>query len=529
MEAADKCDGIQSFSLERFESNIKDHVEQFTSDSDDWPKSRKDKLMAAINADVLAGATNRSEDALMERLYQFQHDGFTYSAMVPKQRKICQLNQLTTSLALPSIPCDALVAGLSGASSDVFDDARALAGWLGFVSLRNAQTLRSYQKEVMRFRIFLETVRASKASHGTPVGDLNFLIRDASEMDVLLYEAHLAGKLKTGEALTPLLVPREILSKYGKKDQPFATLAAGHDDSVLTTLLQSYTTLKLKASSVNQALSILHALYEHLMRPDPSTKKAYVGANPIKRVKGSSNRMQRQTDRNFPIEAIQAMMQTVAQQLATKDEPLNKHTLIRRRWIAAMLFGLWGRRAEMARMRMCDFRHDGIRWGVKITRKGGKEQVLPVAPWVMKELMVYRQSLGMIALPETDDTTPCIGRLRRAKSEQDTPIDPDLIYREVCILAKDAAAHVRDRLVLPDLDDDVHRELLATRLSNITPHWFRHSGASISINTGAMSLENASKMLGHSSPVITAEMYYHPDENQISEGMEKLGSQVFKS
>lgn len=438
------------------------------------------------------------------------------------------------TLSLATIQSGTLSARFEPVSSDgIFDDARALAGWLGFVSLRNAQTLRSYQKEVMRFRMFLETIHFSMRSHET-VREQRFLLRDASEMDVLLYEAHLAGKLKTGEALTPLLVPGEILSKYGKKDQPFAVPISANETSSLTTPLQSYAALQLKASSVNQALSILHALYQHLMRPDPGTKSAYVGANPVKRVKGASNRMQRQTNRNFPIDAIQAMMQSIELQMAalpitTNEKDLLKRlTLSRRRWIAAMLFGLWGRRAEMARMRMNDFTHDGIRWSVRITRKGGKEQFLPVAPWVVKELMTYRQSLGLPPLPGVDETTPCICRVRIRKSIQDLPVDPDMIYREVCIIARDAAAHVREHLVLEKTMDDVNRALIAARLDDITPHWFRHSGASISINSGAMSLENASKMLGHSSPVITAEMYYHPDEDQISDGMEKLGGQVFQ-
>jgi integrase len=73
----------------------------------------------------------------------------------------------------------------------------------------------------------------------------------------------------------------------------------------------------------------------------------------------------------------------------------------------------------------------------------------------------------------------------------------------------------------------VQRELVAKRLDEISPHWFRHSGASIAINSGAMSLDNASKMLGHSSPTITAEMYYHPDEAQIEEGMQQLGAKAF--
>ena len=413
----------------------------------------------------------------------------------------------------------AQLAQAPASSNGVCDDAWALTGWLGFVSLRNKQTLRSYRKEVMRFRMFLEVVHATNAHRPS-----SFLLRDTTEMDVLLYEAHLSGRLRTGEAVTPLVVPGAILARYGKKDQPFVTYGAVPEHAPAMP-----TALQLKASSVAQALSILHALYQHWMLPDPVTKVAYVGANPVKRVKGASNRMQRQTNRNFPIEAVQAMMDAIEWQMRDLDDDApQRATLARRRWIAAMLFGLWGRRAEIARLRMCDFVHDGVRWGVHIVRKGGKEQVLPVAPWVIQELVNYRQFLSLTPLPSSDDESPCLRRLKETRSSAEKSVDPDLIYREVIALCKDTASMVRSATVMPDIGD-AERELLAHKLDDISPHWFRHSGASISINSGAMSLENASKMLGHSTPVITSEMYFHPSESQISDGMQKLGGQIFQA
>ena len=102
----------------------------------------------------------------------------------------------------------------------------------------------------------------------------------------------------------------------------------------------------------------------------------------------------------------------------------------------------------------------------------------------------------------------------------------NLIYREVSALCTDASQALRKHQVLPDLDG-INREMVALKLDEISPHWFRHSGASIAINTGAMTLENASNMLGHSSPIITAEMYYHPETSQIADGMERIGKGVF--
>ena len=110
--------------------------------------------------------------------------------------------------------------------------------------------------------------------------------------------------------------------------------------------------------------------------------------------------------------------------------------------------------------------------------------------------------------------------------QEEKPIDDRIIYREVLCVAHDASSLLRASLILPDLDA-VQREFVATRLEDLTPHWFRHSGASIAINSGAISLENASKMLGHSSPDITARMYFHRSDSQILEGMQKLGGEAF--
>jgi len=74
--------------------------------------------------------------------------------------------------------------------------------------------------------------------------------------------------------------------------------------------------------------------------------------------------------------------------------------------------------------------------------------------------------------------------------------------------------------LMPEIDP-LQRSIAASTLSRISPHWFRHAGASIAIESGAMSLDNASKVLGHSSSVVTASMYYHPDEKLMAEGLQK--------
>lgn len=428
-------------------------------------------------------------------------------------------------------PRDALAQCAEGAligvgGERVYDDAAALADWLGFVQLRNAQTARSYRTEVMRFRIFLETIHRQD-----PDRPERFLLRDATEMDIMLYEAHLRGTLRNGQAMPPLQVPASILMRYGKtaQEQPFVQWRKSSGP------FEQAAPIALKPSSVNQAIAILHALYERWLKPDPRTRSAYVGANPAMRIKRSTNRMQRQVGRCFPIEAMHAMLAAtdfVNLPHEQRGPSWTPEQMARQRWIAVMLFGLWGRRAEIANIRMSDFSHDGVRWMVRVTRKGGKVQSIPVANWIVDALVQYRQSIGLPDLPQADENFPCIQRLGFVALEQAKlvnapsaikPVHPDLIYREVEALCRRASRLLQEGHILQQLGL-AQRLTLARQLDQVSPHWFRHSGASIAINTGSMTLNDASAMLGHSSSVVTDAMYIHRDARNIADAMEKLGA-----
>lgn len=398
------------------------------------------------------------------------------------------------------------------------DDAWALSHWLGFISMRNAQTLRSYRTEVMRFRIFLEC-----RHRDAPERSQAHLLRDASEIDVADYEAQLLGRYRTGAAVPPLWVPPDLLASYGRSEQPFVA-----DDDEASVLRHR----PRKTSSVNQALSILHALYQHWLKPDPQTKTAYVGANPVSRVKFSTRRALSQTQRAFPVEAVKAMLSAIEldlQSAAQAEDKRAKLDLERRRWIVALLFGLWARRAELARLTMADFTysHTTGSWRVSVVRKGGREDRLPLATWVVEALVRYRTSLGMTPLPTPDETgISAIVRLRTHSEWARKPVSPEMLYRDVAKTGARAAQRLRQGEIFPDMEA-VERETLATTLQALSPHWFRHSGASIAINTGTMTLESASKMLGHADPAMTASMYYHRSDAQLSDGIQKLGSEYF--
>lgn len=168
-----------------------------------------------------------------------------------------------------------------------YGDEAALAAWLAFVSRRNANTHRSYQNEALRFWTFLSARYTDRSDR-----DAAYLMRDASEEDVQTYELLLLGPDRTGEH-EPLIISASVLKKAHLNRQPFAKETCDGD-------LIRIEPIALKPSSVNQAVSILHALYQHWMQPDPVTRTCYVWANPVRRLKRASNRTQSQAGRNFP-------------------------------------------------------------------------------------------------------------------------------------------------------------------------------------------------------------------------------------
>lgn len=392
------------------------------------------------------------------------------------------------------------------ANNQTSPDALALQRWLAVAAHRNAHTWRAYRFEALRFWAFLRLMHEGRVDRPAET-----LLRDATEADVAAYETTLLGKAPA-HVWPRLMLSAAQMREWGLSKQPFAEEALEPGDNGGIQLRA------LKPSSVNQALNILHALYAFWMEPDPQNRTAYVGANPVRRLKRASVRAQRQSQRVFPAHALEAMLA-----ICERDALTRPAAAARQRWLLCLLFGLWARRAEIAGLRMGDFRHDGKRWIVHLRRKGGKTQDLPLASWVMDALVAYRHSLGLPGLPASDETRAAILPLRpRRRGEDDSALDPATLYREVTRLARRSAQALACAEVLPELGA-LDRQHAVNALRALSPHWFRHTAASMAIESGAMSLENASRVLGHSSAVVTAAMYYHPEEQQIADGLQRIG------
>ena len=384
----------------------------------------------------------------------------------------------------------------------VLNDGTAVRNWLVVASSRNARTFRSYEGEARKFRRFLELLHPERA--GTPARD--FYLRDASEHDVVLYEQAL---LMNTAALPAGLFAIEIGDGINAK-RPFLK--------------------PLKQSSVDQALRILHAMYESFLKVNPSTRSPYVVMNPVSRMIQTSSRKPQQSDRIVPAEVIKAMSDTINHSIVHHTGLRNSIPLARaqrQRWIFTLLFGLWARRAEICTLRMNDFRPEYDGWIVSLKRKGRTAPAeLAVSDWVLTGLKAYRASLGLTPLPPADDGSFAIAPLsHRGKRERGQQISTETVYKAVTDLATDTAENIASGRMLTDISEE-RRAYILRQLKAFSPHWFRHTGATIAIEGEHMSLTAASKMLDHSSTEMTAGMYYHPERESHRAGVDSMASRL---
>lgn len=390
-----------------------------------------------------------------------------------------------------------------------FDDERALQTWLSIFDIKNRTTARHYRTQVGKFSLYL------RLAH--PDWLCNTVLKRATEQDVAGFELALSHKAPVSGIRASYLLGAAQMTLEGLTTQPFAK--------------------PLAKSSINQALAVLNALYEFLRTPNGVMLEPYVTVNPVKRVRKSTTRSVKQSDRHIPIDGVQAMhayMLSVIDRANAAGDKAALQQYERKLWIFSLLFGLWGRREEISKLSMCDFiqQHD-FAWRVNLSRKGGKDESLPVADWVMQSMRRYRASIGLPKSWPANDPTPAIGRIRAPSKGASTSksisldvgyvhLSDQVLYLEIKSLALETAEELSSGDLMPGMTHE-RREMMAERLRRCSPHWFRHTGPTLAINNGSMSVENASKMLGHSNLATTTQMYYHADDKKTREGLDGLG------
>lgn len=378
------------------------------------------------------------------------------------------------------------------------DDNSVLQAWLAVFEMKSPQTANSYRSQSNKFRMFLQLLHPQRPQ--------NFQLKLATEMDVAAYEAALSHQTRANLTLPSLRLTQDQLQHFGWARQPFAS--------------------PLKRSSVNQAVAVLHAMFDYFRTPNAGMREPYVVVNPARRVVKAGNRKPTKIDRVLPKDALRAMntyLVTGIENAQAHNDLSAVRRMERQLWMLSLLFGLWARREEVVKLSMGDFfqAYDGT-WYVKLQRKGSHEQDVPVPDWVMHRLGRYRKSMNLPAQHAPGEPLPAVLDVRYTEFSLARRISAHTLYMQI----KDLAACTADELSAGQLLAEMaaeERKRIASILQRCSPHWFRHTGPTIAINSGAMTLPDASHLLGHQSTATTSLMYHHADEAKTRAGMEELG------
>lgn len=177
----------------------------------------------------------------------------------------------------------------------------------------------------------------------------------------------------------------------------------------------------------------------------------------------------------------------------------------RLRWIFALFYHTGVRLDEAARGCMSDFvRHDGF-WQLQVVGKGRKRRWVSVNTALLRELVAYRESLGLLSFPTPTDTTPLIASINDTK--QAKPMTARAVHHVISTAAREAALACED-------------EHIKAALHGFSPHWLRHTSATHRLYAGA-SLETIQEELGHADPK-TTRLYAKVSSEQRKDDAEKL-------
>lgn len=160
----------------------------------------------------------------------------------------------------------------------------------------------------------------------------------------------------------------------------------------------------------------------------------------------------------------------------------------RDRWICALLYYTGIRTQEAIAGSMADFVRDSEGWQLRVTGKGSKVRRVTVTEALARELLRFREAMGVRGWPPPTDTMPLIPHTRNTKGPR-LPVSDRMLRKIVSTLCKAAA---RDC-------DDLH---IAAELERTSPHWFRHTSATHRQESGAR-LETTQQELGHANPKTT--------------------------
>jgi integrase len=367
------------------------------------------------------------------------------------------------------------VFGLRPMAATAYSDQEAVAQWLGVHAMSSEETLRAYRRNVSYWLYFLEQAHGYRPD----------LLRSATPADAQRFVQLLqlgGGTRPDGTAATAASP-----NHFGVRRNPFATPKSNR--------------------SLAQVIFALSSLYRHHSQKTTADAQALLGFNPFAHLSAAVIKPNTKTDRLFELREYELLLEAADERLAQACDDTERTRAWRMRWIAVALFNLWLRISELAALRMGDIGLDRGVWFANVLGKGKKYRRVELTQEALQTLGDYRQALGWSRFPMPTETWPTVVRLDTQRPDQVIPLKAEWIRAELRVLAHYAADRLAER------HDVVHDPVHARshhRLLHMSPHWFRHAGASDALNAG-FKLQDTAERLGHANPSTTHNMYSHTD------------------
>ncbi len=321
------------------------------------------------------------------------------------------------------------------------NDLEAVQTWLAASSGRSKHTFLSYRREASRFLIFLH-------HNGAVV---------LSDVKVELVHEYFA-----------------LLS-----NPPQHWIIDSNPEPLITQVLKG----SLSAQSIAYARTVLSRLYRFLL------DAGYVRTNPIALTFKPGYAVAPLHEKALEPDAWVFYWRWLLNQENEAYQRERKLYAARNRWLSALLYHTGLRRSSVAHGSMSGFsrrRIDGRQqWTLTVPSKGGRLHTSIISDLLFKELMHYRQSMGLQGQPQPNENEPLVCNVRNCREAiKERAIG--LIFEN---LTKTAAS----------ICEDPH---LSAQVERLTAHGLRHTHGTHRFLAGA-TLESTQASLGHKDPKTT--------------------------
>lgn len=346
------------------------------------------------------------------------------------------------------------------AKLDVIDDRSMIQAFLGSYARHSKHTVRSYQKEVMRFWLWLQSDEG-----------VNF--QRFPNVDARTVNAYLAQLADPGP------IPDSIMRAAGLSKPLFKR--------------------GLSPASMSLSITILRQFFEFLRNEPGEDGRPYCLFNPFLKAHSGMERNEDDIEEALSEIEWQAVQETIERlPRETGRDRMHYH---RTRWIFQLLYRAFLRRDEAASLRMNDFVRTKDGWMIKIFGKGRKRTRIIATQTLMDELSHYRTSLNLSAVPLPDDDAPAIYPIIEGKRDRTGRLQTihDQVIYLVCVKIFRETA---DRI-------EQDHPSAAQRLRFASPHWMRHTGITHAMEAG-IDPRYVQSQARHSSPNTTSK-YDHKE------------------